>query len=150
MVLKQSSFFWSYRFFLKSKKKKKGFTGGFNFIYCLLQRWRKSEDGWNSFLAGAIAAMALLIQPKETRRTVSLYLFCRLLQCTYNSAKKRGWWHLWGSSWNHGDTLLFALTSGFAMYAYVMRPESLPSSYYKFIVRTGPIDEIALEAVRRK
>ena len=35
------------------------------------------------------------------------------------------------------------------MYAYVMRPETLPKSYWKFIVKTGPVEAPALEAVRR-
>lgn len=35
------------------------------------------------------------------------------------------------------------------MYAYVMRPETLPKSYWKFIVKSGPIEMPALEAVRR-
>ena len=35
------------------------------------------------------------------------------------------------------------------MYAYVMRPETLPKSYWKFIVKSGPIETPALEAVRR-
>lgn len=35
------------------------------------------------------------------------------------------------------------------MYAYVMRPETLPKSYWKFIVKSGPVEEPALEAVRR-
>ena len=34
------------------------------------------------------------------------------------------------------------------MYAYVMRPETIPKSYYKFIVNQGPIDEVVLQAVR--
>jgi len=34
------------------------------------------------------------------------------------------------------------------MYAYVMRPETLPRSYYTFIQRTGPIAEPVLQAVR--
>lgn len=34
------------------------------------------------------------------------------------------------------------------MYAYVMRPETLPRGYWNFIVRTGPIHPTALEAVR--
>jgi len=33
------------------------------------------------------------------------------------------------------------------MYAYVMRPETLPKSYHKFIVRQGPIHETVLNAV---
>lgn len=35
------------------------------------------------------------------------------------------------------------------MYAYVMRPETLPKSYWKFIVKSGPVEAPALEAVRR-
>ena len=35
------------------------------------------------------------------------------------------------------------------MYAYVMRPETLPPSYWRFIVRTGPLDPFVLEQVRR-
>ena len=34
------------------------------------------------------------------------------------------------------------------MYAYVMRPETLPESYLEFIVRTGPIAKPVLKAVR--
>jgi hypothetical protein len=34
------------------------------------------------------------------------------------------------------------------MYAYVMRPDTIPASYNRFIVRTGPIAELVLQAVR--
>jgi hypothetical protein len=34
------------------------------------------------------------------------------------------------------------------MYAYVMRPETLPESYFEFIVKTGPIAKPTLKAVR--
>ena len=34
------------------------------------------------------------------------------------------------------------------MYAYAMAPQTLPASYYKFIVRAGPVTEGALQAVR--
>lgn len=35
------------------------------------------------------------------------------------------------------------------MYAYVMRPDTLPKSYYKFILHTGPIDDIVLSNLRQ-
>ena len=35
------------------------------------------------------------------------------------------------------------------MYAYVMRPETLPRSYWKFIVKSGPVSALVLEAIRR-
>ena len=37
----------------------------------------------------------------------------------------------------HGDSLLFIVSSAQVMYAYVMRPDTLPPSYWNFIVRTG-------------
>lgn len=36
------------------------------------------------------------------------------------------------------------------MYAYVMRPETLPKSYWRFIVKSGPVSALVLEAVRRQ
>lgn len=133
---------------------------------------------------------------------MALYLFARALQCAYNASKARGWWHMWGSHWPHGDSLLFAVTTAQVMcvpcvwfqhtnnhrasffinvhtsaphartrpltppphrmfpspppllgmqcgrYAYAMRPDTLPQSYYKFIVQTGPIAPFALEQTR--
>lgn len=75
-------------------------------------------------------------------------MLVRALQCLYNDLKANDKWHFWGSSWPHGDTALFALSSAQVMYAYAMHPESLPASYYKFIVQTGPIREVLLRATR--
>ena len=58
-----------------------------------------------------VAGLALLFQNPERRRTLALYMLARLLQCRYNSLKAAGRWHFWGSDWQHGDTLLFALSS---------------------------------------
>lgn len=99
-------------------------------------------------VAGGVAGSSILFLEPETRRNVALYIGVRALQCLYNAAKARGWWHMWGSHWSHGDTLLFCVTSAQVMYAYVMRPDTLPSSYNKFIIATGPIHTSVLQAVR--
>ncbi|PKU81903.1 B3 domain-containing protein [Dendrobium catenatum] len=70
------------------------------------------------------------------------------LKCTYNSAKSKNKFHLWGSHWKHGDSLLFSLVSAQVMYAFVMRPESLPKAYQDFIQKTGPVEESVYKAVR--
>lgn len=102
--------------------------------------------------AGAIASCALFFQPKASRKNIILYLFVRALQCWYNDSKSRGWFHFWGSSWKYGDSLLFALSSAQVMYAYIMRPETLPPSYYKFIVHSGylflPYFDLKIEKTR--
>ena len=126
-----------------------GISGTFKFIRGCMKLWRDADDGWNDFVAGAIGALWVTILDKDRRRTLAMYGMARAVQGMYNASKARGWWHFWGSDWAHGDSLLFVLSSAQVMYAYVMRPETLPRSYYKFILNTGPIDELLLESVRR-
>ncbi|GFP87044.1 transmembrane protein 135 [Phtheirospermum japonicum] len=100
-------------------------------------------------LAGAISGLSILaLDDRSRRRTLALYLFARLAQCAYNSAKSKNKFHLWGSHWSHGDTLLFAIACAQIMYAFVMRPESLPKSYREFIQKTGPVAAPVYKAVR--
>jgi len=130
------------------------FIGGFTGIYravChglavyvskgLRERWHAAVGGW-------LAGLSLYFMDSSWHRTLSLYMATRAVQCAYNYAKFNGYWHFWGSDWDHGDALLFTLSSAQIMYAYVMRPETLPANYYKFIVRQGPIDEVILQGVR--
>ena len=35
------------------------------------------------------------------------------------------------------------------MYAYAMAPDTLPRSYWDFIVKAGPVSPLVLEAIRR-
>mmetsp|Transcript_24958 Transcript_24958/g.30490 ORF Transcript_24958/g.30490 Transcript_24958/m.30490 type:complete len:432 (-) Transcript_24958:466-1761(-) len=104
---------------------------------------------WHSATAGFLAGFSLLIMDKSWHRTLSLYMATRAVQCWYNYNKERGYFHFWGSNWSHGDSLLFAVSSAQIMYAYVMRKETLPAAYHKFIVNQGPIDGTILNAVEK-
>uniref|UniRef100_A0A2N9GLX1 Uncharacterized protein n=1 Tax=Fagus sylvatica TaxID=28930 RepID=A0A2N9GLX1_FAGSY len=87
-----------------------GFTGSYQALRCLLRKLRKKETPMNSILAGSIAGLSILaLDDSNRRRTLALYLLARLAQCAYNSAKSKNKFHLWGSHWRHGDSLLFAL-----------------------------------------
>ena len=146
------------------------FVGGFVAIYrvvrailqlLLPQRWHAAA------LAGAVASSTLAVLPAESRRTFALYAFARALQCGWNlladmqrlpasvpfgAVGERC--HVPSASRLPPLTPqiagLFALSSASVMYAYVMRPDTLPASYNKFIVRTGPIAAPVLEACRRQ
>ncbi len=130
------------------------FVGSFSGIYKAVVATLKEyfsdgeEKNWHSAVGGWLAGFSLHFMDKSWHRTLGLYMATRAVQCLYNFAKLNGYWHFWGSDWKHGDALLFILSSAQIMYAYVMRPETLPPSYYKFIVRQGPIDEVMLQAVR--
>ncbi|MCO5611963.1 hypothetical protein L7F22_066223 [Adiantum nelumboides] len=126
-----------------------GFTGCYHGMRCVLRRLRKKETPSNEFFAGCVAGLSILaLDDPSRRRTFALYLLARLAQCVYNSAKAKNKFHFWGSHWQHGDTLLFSLACAQVMYAFVMRPETLPESYLEFISRTGPIAKPVLRAVR--
>ena len=58
------------------------------------------------------------------------------VQCAYNALKGRGWWHFWADRWDHGDALLFMVSTAQVMYAYAIRPDTIPAAYYKFILKT--------------
>lgn len=126
-----------------------GFTGSYHALRCLFRKWRKKETPMNAILAGSVAGFSILaLNDSNRRRTLALYLLARLAQCAYNSAKSKNKFHLWGSHWRHGDSLLFSLSCAQVMYAFVMRPESLPKSYQDFIQKTGPVAEPVYRAVR--
>ncbi|ERN01096.1 uncharacterized protein LOC18429172 [Amborella trichopoda] len=126
-----------------------GFTGSYHALRCLLRKLRKKETPLNATLAGSVAGLSILaLDDSNRRRTLALYLLARLAQCVYNSAKSKNKFHLWGSHWSHGDSLLFALSCGQVMYSFVMRPESLPKAYQDFISTTGPVAEPVYTAVR--
>ncbi|PSS32451.1 Transmembrane protein like [Actinidia chinensis var. chinensis] len=126
-----------------------GFTGSYHALRCLLRKLRKKETPFNAILAGSLAGLSILaLDDSNRRRTLALYLLARLAQCAYNSAKSKNKFHLWGSHWQHGDSLLFALACAQVMYSFVMRPESLPKSYQDFIQKTGPVARPVYKAVR--
>lgn len=126
-----------------------GFTGSYHALRCLLRKLRKKETPINAILAGSVAGLSIIaLDDPSRRRSLALYLLARLAQCAYNSAKSKNKFHLWGSHWGHGDSLLFSLACAQVMYAFIMRPESLPESYRDFIQKTGPVAAPVYKAVR--
>lgn len=128
------------------------FCGGYTAVYHAARHWlgklARLDQSQRDILAGALAGLCVLFQSRDRRRTLALYTLARVAQCSYNSLKSQGKWHFWGSDWPHGDWLLFGTSTAQIMWAYVMRPETLPTSYWNFIVNAGPIHKTVLKAVK--
>ncbi|KAJ3078575.1 hypothetical protein HK102_004388, partial [Quaeritorhiza haematococci] len=126
-----------------------GFFGSFAFLWKLtndlLRFYRRKDDKWNGFASGAVAGVALLCERPSRRVSIAQQLLVRGLQSSYNAVKARGLFHF-----PLGDSLIFALASAQVMYAYALRPNSIPRSFYKFILKTGPINEETLKLIRKQ
>lgn len=62
------------------------------------------------------------------------------MQAIYNAGKARDIFYF-----KHGDSLLFAVTCGQVLYAYTMRPETLPPDFYSFMIKAARCPKGSLE-----
>ncbi|KAF7344435.1 hypothetical protein MSAN_01924700 [Mycena sanguinolenta] len=90
---------------------------------------RKPTRRWMSALAGAISGGLAILWEKRSRRVViAQQVFVRGLQGSYNFHSEQ-----LGFSIPYGDVLVFSLACGQIMYAFFLRPDSLPRSYVGWI-----------------
>ncbi|RKP07418.1 hypothetical protein THASP1DRAFT_30768 [Thamnocephalis sphaerospora] len=138
------------------------FAFGWKLVSHSLREIRGIDDRWNDFVGGCVGGLAILAETPERRVSYMQQMSVRALQAIYASLHSRNL-----VSIPHGGAWLFALTGSQVMYAYMMRPETLPSDFYRFMVgaarvpdpilrynctnvRQGQVDpSIAVDLVRR-
>ncbi|KAI0677684.1 hypothetical protein C8Q78DRAFT_960400 [Trametes maxima] len=94
------------------------------------QLWvRKRTRRWYSAFAGAVAGSIAILFEKQSRRVgIAQQMFVRGLQGSFNAMSNRH-----GFKIPHGDVIVFTLCCGQIMYAFLMRPDTLPPSYNRWI-----------------
>ena len=106
----------------------------------IFQRTRETKSSkmtkqhwWEPALCAFCCAPAVLFMRNEWYNSFAMYTGTRAAQGLYNWAKLRSRWHFWGSSWAHGDSLLFAYGTAQIMYAFsratLTRPPSITHPY---------------------
>ncbi|KAJ7822258.1 hypothetical protein B0H14DRAFT_2519014 [Mycena olivaceomarginata] len=95
---------------------------------------RKPTRRWESALAGAISGLAIFWEKRGRRVVIAQQLFVRGLQGSYNSYSERS-----GFSIPYGAVIVFSIACGQIMYAFFLRPDSLPRSYIGWIQNAGTI-----------
>lgn len=74
-----------------------GFSGIYHITQCILARIRNIHDSVNVLISGSIAGLSLFaLDDASSRRTLSLYMFARVVQSWYNNQKKMNKFHFWG------------------------------------------------------
>ncbi|KAL0950380.1 hypothetical protein HGRIS_010342 [Hohenbuehelia grisea] len=90
---------------------------------------RKKTRRWHAVLAGAVAGALAIVWEKPNRRgVIAQQLFVRGLQGSYNAFSTKHNIHI-----PHGAVIVFALSCGQIMYAFLMRPDTLPRSYNAWV-----------------
>jgi hypothetical protein len=105
------------------------FIAAYKGLNCFMRRLRQTDDRLNSFAAGSIAGMALLLDEKSRRRAIMLYLGTRAIQLAYLCGMK----YRYLPSVPHGDTLLMGACNAQIIYAWMCYPQTLAKSYYNWI-----------------
>ena len=69
------------------------------------------QQWWEPALCAFCCSPAVLLMENKWYNSFAMYAGTRAAQGLYNWAKLRSCWHFWGSSWAHGDSLLFAYST---------------------------------------
>ncbi|KAH8665891.1 hypothetical protein BGZ60DRAFT_565010 [Tricladium varicosporioides] len=112
------------------------------------QRNKKTSRTLTSSLAPAIGAslagFMLAVYPNDQLRvTISIYALSRAAEFAYNHAEDEGWiWGKEGSRWERpwwwGSWLLYPLTCGQLLHAFVFDRDCFPTAYGNFILKYSP------------
>lgn len=112
----------------------------------VLRRVRKTDDGWNNFIAGMVAGLSLLAESSGNRMGWAQYLFIRALHCSYNHFHTK---LPLLQKLKHGNSILFVLSCAQIVYGFALRPDSLPPEYAKFLGRLVHLPPMIIENVRK-
>ncbi|GMF10329.1 unnamed protein product [Phytophthora lilii] len=80
------------------------------------------RDAVNLAIAGAVSGSALLLDSPARRNTISLYIFVRMLDVVCRHLVSIGVL----PTWRYSSEMLFAISNGAIMYAFVVDPSLLP------------------------
>ncbi|KZS87541.1 hypothetical protein SISNIDRAFT_491000 [Sistotremastrum niveocremeum HHB9708] len=90
---------------------------------------RKKTKRWHAVLAGLIAGgLGVSFEARSRRLVIAQQMFVRGLQGGYRAYTRDR-----GIQIPHGDVLVFALCCGQILYAFLLRPDTIPRSYVSWI-----------------
>ncbi|KAJ4796535.1 transmembrane protein [Rhynchospora pubera] len=144
MALKET---WRYGMFLGT------FAGTFASVDELIAAiWgHKRTAKWRSLLAGLVAGPSMLLTGPNTQHTsLALYILVRsaVLAARCGIKSKKFGKYCKPLTWSHGDVFLMCLASSQILSSYILKPDSLPSSYRSFLNKQGGKAPIILQGVK--
>lgn len=111
-----------------------------------IQKFLKLENRsqTNAFIAGLLASAAFLIDKPERRLIFTEQLAVRSTQAVFYSLQKNKQVRIPNAS-----ALVFIFGTAQVLYAYIMHPKTLPSSFYQFMIKSALVPDVILRQVER-
>lgn len=98
---------------------------------------------WHAYVAGAISALAVLVETHDNRVSLAQQLFVRGLEGQYNVAHERGLINI-----PYGAVITFGLACGQIMWAWLEAPETLPKGYRNWITQASQVSPRVTDVYR--
>ncbi|KAG7593895.1 Transmembrane protein 135 N-terminal domain [Arabidopsis thaliana x Arabidopsis arenosa] len=111
----------------------------------------KRTAKWRALFAGLVAGPSMLLTGPNTQHTsLAVYILMRaaVLASRCGIKSKRFGTICKPLTWKHGDLFLMCLSSSQILSAYILKQESLPSSYKSFLNKHGGKDLSILQGVK--
>jgi len=106
---------------------------------------RKRNDRWNAAIAGLIASVTLLVDDKERRQLVSIYVFVRAMSVLVKGLSRDRVLPYY----EHTESILFGIVNAPIMYGFLLDPDILDPGYYKWILGMGDVTHSGLHTTLR-
>ncbi|XP_077212967.1 uncharacterized protein LOC143848059 [Tasmannia lanceolata] len=106
---------------------------------------------WRALLAGAVAGPSMLLTGPNTQHTsLAIYIFMRAaVLASRCGIKSKIFGHVCKPlTWSQGDIFLMCLSSSQILSSYILKQDSLPSSYRSFLNKHGGKDSAILQGVK--
>lgn len=120
----------------------------FKILERIIERHRKRDDSWNAFIAGMASSVSIIFEEGDTRWILAQYLLVRAMASAWCNIQ--GKFPILKSYTWYGDSAIFALCSGQAVYNFVVRPETMDPAYSHFLTRVTQMDPTVIELFRNK
>jgi len=122
------------------------FTGLFRLSNAVLTAWTGNDTPSNSFFAGGIAGLTLLIDERERRKMIALYLFSRSLDVLVRRSTRDGYLPYWKDF----EAFMFGVSNIPIMYGFLFEPDILQKGYYEWILHMGAVTDQGLSLALRE
>jgi len=107
---------------------------------------RKKVDQWNAIVAGFVASLVLLIDDKERRQIVSIYVFVRAMSVLVKGLSREKVLPYY----EHAEAAIFGIVNAPIMYGFLLEPDLIDPGYYKWILGMGNLTHESLQITLRE